>query len=307
MSGPKLSPTEKVARMLVDHFICFKGCKQHHTTVTDDSGMSMQEFIDQRDQLLQQMPGWSDPDFAQSDLLPVNARLPGDPKDEVKDEWDELSGKPLSGMSKDDWNRCHPKIERLFTGIYSMGDGQNHESSRALELGKGDMMFDESELNRMHARGKVRFDIDSILSLFTDLSTIKTLLTINIVPLPTKNLQNDVHIVHKGVPLHWIPHFHLGWFGLDPMFDLFIFLPALYNKGLKRRKNNLFNHVSEDVIAEFMNKCFLPAVEKVLDDGEAQEWDFDYGLNKVKVNAARFEGHIHRSERDRFRQQLHLH
>ena len=90
----ELSRTEKVARMLVDHFIHFKGC-DHHTAIMDESGMSMREFIERRDHLLEQMPEWSDPDFAQPDRLSVNARLPGDPKDEVKDEWKKLGGKPL--------------------------------------------------------------------------------------------------------------------------------------------------------------------------------------------------------------------
>ena len=54
-----------------------------------------------------------------------------------------------------------------------------------------------------------------------------------------------------------------------------------------------------------MNECFLPAVKKVLDGAKSQEWDFDYELNKAKYNAVGIEGHIHSSQRDWFRQQLH--
>lgn len=310
MADCEESPTQKVAKMLVDHFVQFKGC-EHHAPVTSESGMSLREFVERRNELLQQIPEFGDPDFAQPNMLPVNARLPDDPKEEVEDEWNKLSGKPLTSMPREEWNHCYETIERVFTGTNPSGDDQEDddepvEINRNLEIGKGDMMFDESELNRKLAKGKLRLDIDSVLAVFTDLTFIKTVLNISIVPLPTKNLQNDVHIVHNGVALHWIPHFHLGTFGHDPTFDLFIFLPALYNKGLKRRKNSLFNHVPEKVIAEFMNMCLLPAIEKVLDDGESQEWDFDYELNKVKSNAVGIEGHIHSSERERFRQRLHF-
>lgn len=300
-----------MAKMLVDHFVHFKGC-DHHAPVTDESGISMEGFIRRRKALLQQIPEFADPDFAQPNMLPVNARMSNDPKDEVQDEWKELSGKPLTSMTQEEWNRCHEIIEQIFTGTNSNANNQDDddedslEAPPKLEIGKGDMMFDESELNRMLAKGKLRLDIDSVLALFTDLAMIKTVLNISIVPLPTKNLQSDVHIVHNGVPLHWIPHFHLGTFGHDPTFDLFIFLPALYDKGLKRRKNSLFNHVSEKVVAEFMNVCLLPAIKKVLDDGESQEWDFDYELSKVKSNAVGMEGHIHSSERERFRQRLYF-
>jgi len=280
----------------------------------------MQEFIDRRDHLLQEIYEFNDPDFAQPSLLPVNARLRGDSKD-VEDRWEELCRKPLTGMTEEDWSEGYSAIQQVFTGPYtsvnntrfekdddadSDSDCLSNEMTKTLEMGKGDMMSDDCETRRRQAQGILRLDIDSILALFTDLSIIKSVLSISIVPLPTKNLQSDVHIIHNGVPLHWIPHFHFGRFGHDPTFDLFIFLPALYNKRFRRCKNNLFNHVTEDIIAEFMNKCFLPAVKEVLNEGEAQEWDFDYELSKAKSNAVGLEGHIHSTERDRFRQHLHF-
>jgi len=302
----------------MEQWIRFKGCDEHASVQNDTVGLSMQEFIDRRNDLLQKICEFSDPDFAQPSLLPVNARLSGDCK-EMQDQWEELCRKPLKGMTEEEWNGAYPTIQQVFTGPYSSGghtivedddasdsDCLSNELTKALEIGKGDMMSDDCEMKRRRAQGMLRLDIDSVLALFTDLSVIKSVLSISIVPLPTKNLQSDVHIIHNGVPLHWIPHFHFGRFGHDPTFDLFIFLPAIYNKRLRRGKNNLFNHVTEDIIAEFMNKCFLPAIKEVLNDGEAQEWDFDYELTKVKSNAVGLEGHIHSSERDRFRQQLHF-
>src|SRR5205809_922460 len=110
------------------------------------------------------------------------------------------------------------------------------------------------------AKGQATLDIDSILAMFTDLSAINTMIKISIVSNPIKNLKQSVHLMHQGVPLHYIPHFHLGRFGHDPDFDLYIMLPKLYNKEIKRRKGNLYNHVLEEIRATFMHTCFLPAV-----------------------------------------------
>jgi hypothetical protein len=101
-------------------------------------------------------------------------------------------------------------------------------------------------------------------------------------------------LIHNGAPLHWIPHFHIGQFGHDPMFDLFIFLPSLYNKDLKRRKNNLFNHVDERLRAGFMDQCLLPAIREVMKPNESQSWDFAYVLSSAKSQAIGLEGHRHR-------------
>ena len=65
-------------------------------------------------------------------------------------------------------------------------------------------------------------DIDSILALFTDLSVINTVVAISIVVNPMKNLKRSIHLIHNRILWHWIHHFHLGQFGHDLMFDLFI-------------------------------------------------------------------------------------
>ena len=298
-----MTPTDIVAKMMVDHLIDFKRCDSHDTN-TDDMEISMEEFVEHRYNELAKIPDFSDPDFAQLNRLPPNARLADDPKDTIKDEWRKLSGEPLWNMTKVEWQRCCETVGQMFTG-QSMNIDED-ENQRQLSVGKGDWMTSDSEIHRNHAKGLLRFDIDSVLALFTDLSMIKSMLRLTIVPLPTKNLQSDVHIIHNRVPLHWIPHFHLGTFGHDPTFDLFIFLPSLYNKNCKRKKNNLFNHVQEQTISEFMNLCLLPAIKEVLDDDVSQGWDFDYYLNQAKCHAIGLEGHIHHSQRDRFRSQTHF-
>jgi hypothetical protein len=121
---------------------------------------------------------------------------------------------------------------------------------------------------------------------------------------PMKNLKRDVHLIHDGIPLHWIPHFHLGQFGHDPMFDLFMFLPGLYNKEVKRWKNNLFNHVDEKLRAEFMDKCLLPAIREVVSPNESQSWDFAYVVSQTKSQAVGVEGNQHKWHKESFNQQI---
>jgi hypothetical protein len=172
-----------------------------------------------------------------------------------------------------------------------------------LEVGKGDVMFANSKRKRDMVRGEATLDIDSILALFTDLSVIDTVIEISIISNPMKNLRKNVHIIHDGTPLHWIPHFYLGQFGHDPAFELFVFLPALYDRNLKRRKNNLFNHVDEEVRAGFMDKCLLPAIREVVTPNESQSWDFAYVVSQAKSQAIGIEGNQYKEREGGFTQQ----
>jgi hypothetical protein len=298
-----LSAEESVAKMVVDHLIEFQGCKRH-TAVFGDNITGMQEFVDDRRKLLDKIPQFADPDFAQIDRLPVQARLPDDDGDEVKDEWRKFCEDPLCHMTPAEWKECHQTISHIFTGGDSSEDEDGEKLDRYLMVGKRDVMFANSRRRRELARGEVSLDIDSILALFTDLSVINTVIAISIVANPMKNLKASVHLIHNDVPLHWIPHFHLGQFGHDPKFDLFIFLPALYNKDLKRRKNNLFNHVDEKLRAEFMDKCLLPAIREVVTPNESQSWDFAYVVSLAKSQAIGIEGNQYQRRKEGFRQQM---
>ena len=51
--------------MLVDHFIEFHGCKRHLAVIGDEI-TGFQEFVDDRDRLLQQVPQFVNPDFGQA-------------------------------------------------------------------------------------------------------------------------------------------------------------------------------------------------------------------------------------------------
>jgi hypothetical protein len=296
-----LSSEERVAKMLVDHWIDFKGCKRH-TPIIGGNITGMKEFVDVRQKLLQKVPEFADPDFAQVERLPEEARLLGDRDEDIEDEWRKLSNNSLCHMTTDDWKECHEIIGRVFTGGDDSDDEEGIKLDRYLEVGKDDVVFADSQGRREMARGEATLDVDSVLALFTDLSMINTEISISIIANPMKNLKKSVHIIHDGAPLHLIPHFHLGHFGHNVKFDLFIFLPELYNKDLKRRKNNLFNHVSEELRAEFMDKCLLPAIKGVLKPNEGQSWDFNYMLSQAKSNAVGLEGIQHKSDRDNVRQ-----
>jgi hypothetical protein len=153
-------------------------------------------------------------------------------------------------------------------------------------------------------RGQATIDIDSTLAMFTDLSVINTVIGITIISNPIRNLKRNVHLAHQGAPLHHIPHFHLGQFGHDPKFDLYIMLPALYQKTMKRERGNLHNHVPENIRAAFMNTCFLPAVEEVTGYNDSQSWDFRYDVSKAKSTAAAREGNMYQTKLGGFRQEI---
>src|SRR5947207_5875332 len=289
--------------MLVDHLIDFKGCS-HHPQVIGEHVTGLKEFIDNRIALLEQIPEFADPDFAQSHRLPESAQALDDSDDAVEDEWRKFDREPLSHMTIDEWKNCHDIISEIFTGEDNGDDEDMVQFNRYLEVGKGDAMFANSRAKRELAQGEVTLDIDSTLALFTDLSLIKTVIKISIVANPMRNLKTSVHLLHNSIPLHWIPHYHLGCFGHDPNFDLFIFLPALYNKAIKRRKNNLRNHVPEHLREQFMDKCLLPAIKEVVTPNESQSWVFNYAAAKAKSLAVGLEGTIYKSQKDRLTQQV---
>jgi len=74
--------------MLVDHFINFKGCTQEeHTRNMRKShpSMSMEEFVNERRDIMQEYPTIWNPDFAQDERLPADARIYDD---ELEDQWE---------------------------------------------------------------------------------------------------------------------------------------------------------------------------------------------------------------------------
>jgi hypothetical protein len=134
----------------------------------------------------------------------------------MTDEWDSKKRLPLGHMDSLTWQEGHQAIRRLFTG----GEDENGKTFNI----KKDDASSSLKAHRM-ARGSVTIDFDSSLALFTDLSMIKSTIAISVVTSEVRNLKGSVHICHEGEPLHWIPHFHVGKFGHDPGFDLFILLP----------------------------------------------------------------------------------
>ena len=95
--------------MLVDHWIDFKVCRHHRPKIGDDL-TGMKEFIQDLKRLLQQIPQYSTPDFAPSDRLPVGARLPDEPNEEVEDEWAKYSKDLLWHMLLDEGKEGHHTV-----------------------------------------------------------------------------------------------------------------------------------------------------------------------------------------------------
>ena len=277
-----LAPQERVAKMLVDHLIKFNGCEcdEHIHQYDEETNMTMSQFIAEREQIFEPVPELVEPDFAQNHRLPEEVRLY---PVVCKDEWMKHLKDRLNHMTPEQWNEHHwDKVEELFTG---------GSEPRNLRIGKDDdITFSRNKYKRQIARGQTTVDIDSILALFTDLSMVNILIRISIVSNPTKNLRFGMHLFYKGLPVHHIPHFYLGSFGHDSNYDLFVMLPALYIKDVKRTKGYLRNDVSEEIRAEFMQKCFLPVIREVVSQQESQSWDFNYNISKAKSTAAAKEG-----------------
>ena len=53
------SAQERVAKMLVNHLIDFKGCKRHTAVIGDDI-TGMQEFVNDRHKLLDEIPQFTE-------------------------------------------------------------------------------------------------------------------------------------------------------------------------------------------------------------------------------------------------------
>ena len=307
-----VDPVEAVAKMMVDHLVDFKGCRRHdhsrERSVGDVGPLGLKDFIRQRDRIWSSSPSFIPPDFADATLLPSEARLEyEDSESELEDGWEtgNAGDVPLFRTSPSDWKECHTNVGLLLTGGADSdddGDDDGTRLNRYLDVGRGDKLSTLS--TRRMAQGIVTFDLDSALAVFADLSVIRALISISVDANPMKNLKRSVHVYHGGVPLHLIPHFHLGQFGHDPQFDLFIILPALYQSDAKRTRDNPYNHVPEIVRRKFMDDCLLPAIKSVITVNESQDWDFNYATSKAKAMAVHQERSMYRDERTGFKQQI---
>jgi hypothetical protein len=276
------SPQEIIAELLVDHFIHFRGCDHHEPIDRDEYGITA--FITERQEM--EVPS---PDFAEDERLPREARA-GDwegPDMGRRMMKDRLS----STTSSEEWIDLADELRRSFTGKDEGGEIKH------FRMASGDLVHHHREQVRKMARGRLTVDIDSVLSLFTDLSKINCTIDIAMVWNPWRNLESSVHIAHRGIPLHRIPHFFLGRFGRDLNFDLYMFVPKAYDKNAKVRGGVIPNRVREETIAAFMDECFLKAVFECIPDAQSNRWPSRYEIQKAKAMAAGIEGRLYRKSR----------
>jgi len=266
----------------VDHFISFKGCS-HHTPVDADE-YGMRAFTRERGQA-----GVPNPDFAEDERLPPEARVG---ESEGPDKGKRMMRDPLgSATTREGWTEIGAAIQNVLTGEDEEGE------TRHFHIGSGDLVHHHIQRIRDMARGTVTVDIDSILSLFTDLSMINCTIDIAMVWNPWRNLQSSVHIAHRGIALHRIPHFFLGRFGRELSFDLYVFAPKAYDKEAKIQKGVIPNRLREETIAAFMDECFLKAVHECIPAAQVNRWPSKYEIQKAKTAAAGIEGHVYRPSR----------
>ena len=116
-----------------------------------------------------------------------------------------------------------------------------------LKIEKNDIIFMNFQGRKEMIREKMTLNMNNILILFIDLLMINIKISISIIVNLIKNLKKNVYIIHDEISLHLISHFYLDHFEYNIKFDLFIFLSILYNKNLKRWKNNLFNYILKEL------------------------------------------------------------
>jgi len=293
--------------MFVDHLIEYNGCNhEDHFKTYGPQDISMAEFVEDRLSTMESVRELGRPDFANNDRLPPRNRTyyEDEPNEyDVEDLSTQLEGAPLSHMSASRWSETCEDTEKLFVGAPTSIPGQTGLPN--LEVGKDcDISTSEDAEKRAKSQGELTLDIDSILALFTDLSAIQTSINIYANSNPAKNLNSTVHLSHQNHPVHHIPQFFIGTLGDSPEYQLYMLLPRLFKKNVRRTKGNLHNHVPERVIELFMDTCFLPAVQETLPPRESQAWHFSFALVKANSKASIKEGNAYKIPGGRVGQQI---
>ncbi len=185
---------EIVAGLLVDHLVSFKGCDYHDSI--DEYEYGMKAFSFERGQLL--IPN---PDFAEDEYLPAEARL-------VESDGPDKGKKPMTNQLSSTERELWPKVATALQQALA-GENEDGQITR-FHYGAGDLVNHRSQRIRQMARGHVTVDIDSVNTLFTDLSMINCTIDVSVVSSPWRNLKSSINIAYKGISLHRIPHFFLG-------------------------------------------------------------------------------------------------
>ena len=149
------------------------------------------------------------------------------------------------------------------------------------------------------------FNIDNIITTFTNLSMINIIIKISIVSNLIRNLKVSVHLTYQRMSLYHISHFHLNHFRHDLKFDLYIILSTFYNKKIKWERENLYNHILKKIRVEFMNIYFLSTIEEVIDNNDDQSWDFRYNISKIKSIIIIRENNIYHKKSSEFHQEIY--
>jgi len=191
----QLRVTQQVAKLIVNHFVNFKGCSYHNHDPEITYGIKAFRRNWERS-------GIPKTDFALDECLPKEAR-----EEEIDDidRRERMLSAPLSFTSHKELSSVAQSFRRVLTGI----DDSGMMKSFSMEV--GNLMYINEKVKRM-TDGRVSVDVNSALALFTDLSMIKYTIDMSINFVPWKNLDFNVHIAHEGIPLYKVPHFFLGTF-----------------------------------------------------------------------------------------------
>ncbi len=149
------------------------------------------------------------------------------------------------------------------------------------------------------------FDVDSSLSIFTDLALFRGSLCLSPGAQPTKNLSKSLHVTvpietDEGtldVPIHTVPHTVFGTYKDHP---LYIFFPRAYRKPEvvegSKRKSKVSVHLSNEQHKLFFDRVLSPAILALgCDTAQHHPTSFEH-LNRA-AQAYRAEAHGDSSSR----------
>jgi hypothetical protein len=224
------------------------------------------------------------PDYSNSDVLLKEA---GGSLcfEEVFDNIKKQNSSQFKGTKREDWLAVQGhQFHQMMTGNYGAG-------IQGLDFDIGDLMMKRRNCTKRGRSYLFRSnDLDSGLGWLPDLGSIKSDLSLYLYPISSRNFDANIHLFMdigaQKVPVHHVNHFLLGQFGslsTKQSFDLYLFLPALYDKKSKG------NGVSDRLKNTFISECLIPAAREILPDFILQQFGMSMGEVKMDVEAPIYE------------------
>ena len=105
----------------------------------------------------------------------------------MKDNWEKYLKNSLNHIIIRKWRKSSSKIKELFI---------NNKKSKHLIIDKNDIIFARNVYKRNMIKNQVIFDIDNIITIFTNLLMINIIIEISIVSNLIRNLKESIYLTY---------------------------------------------------------------------------------------------------------------